>query len=294
MFTPRFEWPASLRAFAKLPFVGPQLLKKKGSSSHDGCKAASPTCATPTDDSDIATFCPPASIDQSLIHPALRNLDAPISHGKEDTWSVADSAIDVSSCRSSLESFARLLRPDVKSSEESSKKAGTYSARESNSNCCSCKQEKVKQASEKPQRTEGTISLRAFERKMNIARVVARNKYTNTELREREFRWDDEFYVSSTGHLGVIQEDLNASHRQAIKTSPTGYRLRACSWHKIKTQFGKRGLKNMLGGLVPSIKLTDPEGTEWFLEDLKYYPEKEEGPKGDGYVYEYNSDEEVY
>ncbi len=293
MFTPRFEWPASLRTFAKLPFVGPQLLKEKGSSSHEGGKAASPTCDTPTDDTDIATFCPPDSIDQSLIHPALRNLDASISHGKDDTWSVADSAIDMSSCRSSLESLARLLRPDMKPFEEPSKKAGTYSAWESSSNCCHCKQEQTKQAPEEPQRTESTISLRAFERKMNIARVVARNKYTHTELRQREFCWHDEFYVSKTGHLGVIRDDLDASHRQAIKTSPTGYRLRACSWHKIKTQFGKRGLKNMLGGLVPSIKLTDPEGTEWFLEDLKYHPEKEERPGGDGYVYEYNSDEEV-
>ncbi len=293
MFTPRFEWPASLRTFAKLPFVGPQLLRKKGTSSHEFCtgKAASPTCATPTNDTDIAAFCPPASIDQSLIHPALRNLDAPTSHGKDDTWSVADSAIDVSSCRSSLESLARLLRNDTKPSEEPSKKAGTYSARESSSICSYCKQEQTEKAPEKPQRAEGAISLRAFERKMNIARVVARNKYTHTELREREFCWHDEFYTSPTGHLGVIQEALNASHRQAIKTSPTGYRLRACSWHKIKTQFGKRRLKNMLGGLVPSIKLTDPEGTEWFLEDLKYYPEKE---GGDGYVYEHNSDEEVY
>jgi hypothetical protein len=305
MFNPRIDWAGSFRALGKIVLFVPQLFRKKDKSgdelvqgAHASANLSNPGAVTTparhgdgNDDHDLDTvhFTPPASIDQTLIHPALRNLEAKISRRSEDACSDTDSAIDVSSCRSSLECQTSPQCTFATFSEGPCKDVDPPSARASLAGCChrlhgsNCN-EQLEEAAfaqhqhslEDPQKADNEpISLEAFERRMTIARVVARNKYTHTEILQREFCWDDEFYTDQTGHLGILQEEMNTIHRKAIQTCPTGYRLRTCSWHKLKTPFGKRGPQNAANGSVPQIKLTNPEGKDWFLEDMRYYPDEE-------------------
>ncbi|KAL2019468.1 hypothetical protein VTK56DRAFT_9584 [Thermocarpiscus australiensis] len=79
--------------------------------------------------------------------------------------------------------------------------------------------------------------------------------------------WQEEFFVDGDGRLGVLKEVEEEQARSLIQAEPARHSLPSCRWHKSKAQ-----LQAPAPG-VPVLKLTDPEGREWFLSDLFYYVE---------------------
>ena len=132
-------------------------------------------------------------------------------------------------------------------------------------------------------------ALRAYKRQMQIRAKAAREGKSYTTLREEIREWKDESRVDEEGHIVVKRVTRDTLHREEIIADPARG-LPACTWHKSKTQPEKRGRKSD----VPVIKLTDPEGAEWFLQDLRYYPDEDydDEDDSDGYVYGDAEDEE--
>ncbi|KAG7292145.1 hypothetical protein NEMBOFW57_002180 [Staphylotrichum longicolle] len=136
-------------------------------------------------------------------------------------------------------------------------------------------------------------ALRAYQRQMQIRADAAREHKSHTTLREQKRQWEDVSRIDREGHMVVRREARHARLRERMKVDPTR-KLQVCTWHKIKTEPEKRGGKCD----VPTIKLTDPEGEDWFLQDLRYYPDEDydevadEEDDSDEYVYGNASDEE--
>ncbi|KAK3311204.1 uncharacterized protein B0T15DRAFT_489827 [Chaetomium strumarium] len=134
-------------------------------------------------------------------------------------------------------------------------------------------------------RLEAAERLRAWKQRMSLARAASqKHHYTHTEQRQRDFRWGEAFYIDDSGHLGIAKELGDQECRDMVTASPAVYGLQACRWHKSKTNTRrepKQANNNANkpqppeedGGRAPPplLKLTDPEGQEWFLSDLFYY-----------------------
>lgn len=81
--------------------------------------------------------------------------------------------------------------------------------------------------------------------------------------------WQEHFYVSELGCLGVHRDYNNYCFRKA------GYKLAACSWHLVS--FGD-GYESASSPGVPTLALTTPGGLVFGLEDgaAEYKEEAEE------------------
>ncbi|KAK4240621.1 hypothetical protein C8A03DRAFT_13066 [Achaetomium macrosporum] len=163
------------------------------------------------------------------------------SSEQNDSWTDTDSAIDIRSRSTSVS--------------------------------CSNRQQK---------RSEAAESLRVWKQKMSLAREASqRHKYTHTERREREFRWGNDFYIDESGRLGVAKELADGECREMVAASPAVYGLQSCRWHKSKTNTRRapRQAKTAEDDgrpPPPLLKVTDPEGQEWFLSDLFYYADNDD------------------
>jgi hypothetical protein len=134
---------------------------------------------------------------------------------------------------------------------------------------------------------------------MSLARAASQRphspQYTHTEQRQRDFRWEDAFYVDGSGHLGVTKELADRELRDMVTANSAVYGLHSCQWHKTKTntrqepkQAKPKAPQDDDRPPPPLLKLTDPEGQEWFLSDLLYYPDNydSDGEEEDDDLYE--------
>lgn len=160
---------------------------------------------------------------------------------------------------------------------------------------------------------EQAAFLRDWERKMARAAHLWRRRCRHTEERQAAWRWDHDFYVCERGLMGVWKEWEDAE----LRRDPT-FGLPACRWHRLRIKAPPpqqqqqqlcTGTEKKLDGLtseggrggpggsasdgqeeggtvptvlpVPVLKLTDPEGQEWLLDDLFYYGDEHQDSEED-------------
>jgi hypothetical protein len=178
-----------------------------------------------------------------------------IPYGEEDSWTDPDSAAEVRSRHSRI--FHTL--PSRRPPSQDARTTGVQAPEE--------------QAREKAE------ADRVWRLKMDRLLRQSRREPSYTDLRLQEFRWADHFHVDDGGRLAVTKEVERAAHRAAIRENPYKYGAKRCHWHKSKKPPRPRPKKRAVGSEVenenkpplPTIKVTDPEGEEWYLEDLFYY-----------------------
>ncbi|SPQ19349.1 27194af3-38f2-4680-a2ec-fa1ee2373c3b [Thermothielavioides terrestris] len=173
-----------------------------------------------------------------------------LPHKEDDSWTDHDSAI--------------YMRSDSSSVESSSDTEGKFVV-------------PLVQGEQLQEQREQATFLLNWQWKMDIARLDGR-KYTWTETRLRNFQWSEEFYVDESGFLGVLAERANEQFRAAIADDPASYGAASCHWHKTKAparlpRRKKTENEKEETPTVPKIVLTDPQGENWFLNDLRYYPD---------------------
>ncbi|KAL1858799.1 hypothetical protein VTK73DRAFT_7796 [Phialemonium thermophilum] len=74
--------------------------------------------------------------------------------------------------------------------------------------------------------------------------------------------WGSFFFQDMSGHLGIWTEYYNYWSRVE------GHRLACCHWQRLESPLAL----DKPNSKVPQLILTDPDGKDWFLDDLTYYP----------------------
>ena len=87
--------------------------------------------------------------------------------------------------------------------------------------------------------------------------------FVGTDFVEKEapFDWSRSFYHDVYGYLGIHQEYENYVIRAQ------GHKLWTCHWQRFASPVNMDGVNS-----GPLLLLTTPEGEDFYLEDLTYYP----------------------